>query len=627
MKKVLSGFLAGSLVIASVPFVVSAQPVDEQKVIVVFEDKVDKEAVADADGEINRTFKNVPVASVTVPADEIKELKNDPSVKRVEKDILIHTSAQTLDWGIQATNTPAAWNAGLTGKGIKIAVVDTGVAPHDDLVIAGGQSFVDYTASYSDDNGHGTHVAGIIGAEDNQFGTKGVAPDADIYAVKALNKDGSGHLSSILAGIDWAITNKMDIVNLSLGTQTHSDIFKSMVDNANANGVLVVAAAGNDGTADGSGDTVDYPARYESAIAVAAVDSSYNRASFSSAGSTVEIAAPGVSIVAPYLNNGYARSSGTSMAAPYAAGVLALLKQVNPTMTNAELRSKLTESSKDLGTAGRDPFYGFGLTQAPAGSSKSANQSADLSPVTGLTANMQSISALPGETKSLSIVAAHQNGQKTDRTKEAVWKSENTRIATVEGGQVTVLRYGKTNIVASFEGKTVKIPIDAGIRHLSASTSKISGKPSETASVMLTAVLSDGSKADVSNMAVWKSANTSVATAANGVVTINQFGKTTVSAAYGGKTVRIAVDAGIRSLSADVQKVSVKAGQTAKVTLTATLADGQKVDVSPEAEWKTANARIATVNKGVVKINRTGKTFVTASFGGKTVKITAESRR
>jgi minor extracellular protease Epr len=630
LKKFLSAFLAGSLVISAVPFVGSAAPVEEQKVIVVFEDKVDKEAVADAEGEINRTFKNAPVASVTVPSDEINELKKDPSVERVEKDILVRASAQTLDWGIQATNTPTAWNAGYTGKGINIAVVDTGVAPHDDLVLAGGKSFVDYTTSYSDDNGHGTHVAGIIGAEDNNMGTKGVAPDANIYAVKALKKDGSGNLSSILAGIDWAITNKMDIVNLSLGVQTHSAIFKSMVDKAYANGVLVVAAAGNDGTAGGSEDSVDYPARYDSAIAVAAIDSANNRVDFSSTGNTVEIAAPGVSILATYLNNGYAKMSGTSMAAPYVAGQLALLKQANPTMTNAALRSELIKMSKDLGGKGRDPLYGYGLTQAPSGSSANPGNTSPtpapvLSPVTGLAANMKSISGLPGEMKTLSITSTHKNGQKADRTKEAEWKSENVAIATVENGQVIIKQFGKTNIAASFGGKTVRVTVDAGVRSLTANAKKISGKPTNTTMVTLTAVLPDGRKLDVSNQALWNSDNINVATVENGLVTINQFGKTNIVASFGGKTAKVAVDTSIRSLSVNTKKVSGKPGDTAAVTLTATLSDGKKIDVSQEAEWKTENAGIATVTSGLVTINQFGKTKIVASFGGKTVKVAVDT--
>ncbi|MCP3761426.1 S8 family serine peptidase [Domibacillus sp. A3M-37] len=363
MKKWLSLLAAGSLMVPS--YTVSAQPNDEQKVIVVFDEKIDKSAIAEAEGEINHLYKEIPVASITVPADEIQELKNDPSVERVEKDTVVRTSAQILDWGIEAVNTPAAWNSGYTGKGVKVAVVDTGIASHSDLNVAGGTSFVDYTASYEDDNGHGTIVAGIIGAEDNDFGTKGVAPDADIYAVKSLGVKGSGYLSTIIAGIDWAITNKMDIVNLSLGTQTHSAALEDIMDEAYANGMLIVAAAGNDGTAAGTEDTVDYPARYNSAIAVAAVDSSLNRANFSSTGNAVEIAAPGVDILAPYLNDGYAKANGTSMAAPYVAGELALLMQANPQLTNQALRAKLIESSKDLGSVGRDTFYGFGLMQLP----------------------------------------------------------------------------------------------------------------------------------------------------------------------------------------------------------------------------------------------------------------------
>ncbi|HZG70179.1 MAG TPA: S8 family peptidase [Chondromyces sp.] len=545
MKKFLSVCLAGSLAISIYsPFVASAASDEQQKVIVVFEDKVDKEAVTDAEGKINQQFKNIPVASVTVPADEVKELKNDPSVVHVEKDILVHTKAQTIDWGIQATNTPVAWKQGYTGKGIKVAVVDTGVSPHKDLVLAGGKSFVNYTSSYTDDNGHGTHVAGIIGAKDNQIGTKGVAPDAGIYAVKSLDRNGAGYLSSILAGVDWAITNKMDIINLSLGTQTHSEAFQTLVDKAYSNGILIVAAAGNDGTANGSGDTVDYPARYDSVVGVAAVDSSYRRASFSSTGNAVEVAAPGVSILATYLNNGYARMSGTSMAAPYIAGELALLKQANPTASNTDLRKKLIESSKDLGTAGRDAFYGYGFAMFSSGSFKKNEvaPSPVLSPITGLILNIKSVSALPGETKGLTVSSAHKDGTKVDRTKEAVWKSENPNIATVDGGQVTIKQFGKTNITASFGGRTVKIPVYASVSRLTPDVSTVSGKPGTKAHIKLTATLTDGRKVDVTNKAAWKLGNGSISAVQGGEFTIQKPGKTFITGSFGGREIKILID-------------------------------------------------------------------------------------
>jgi minor extracellular protease Epr len=134
-----------------------------------------------------------------------------------------------------------------------------------------------------------------------------------------------------------------------------------MVDKAYQSGTLVICAAGNDGNAAGTGDNVNYPAEYSSAIAVGAVDSNFHRASFSSTGNKVEFSAPGVNIVSTYLHNGYEMMSGTSMATPYVTGLFALLKQEYPAISDSELRTKMDASAKDLGAAGRDPLYGFGF--------------------------------------------------------------------------------------------------------------------------------------------------------------------------------------------------------------------------------------------------------------------------
>ncbi|MFY4775127.1 S8 family peptidase [Metabacillus sp. RGM 3146] len=266
-------------------------------------------------------------------------------------------------WDTKAVNAPLIWNKGYTGKGTKVAVIDSGIGPHSDLNVAGGISTVDYTTSYKDDNGHGTHVAGIIAARHNGIGTVGVAPDAELYAVKAMDQDGNGTLESILKGIDWAIQNHMNIINMSFGTKDDSKLLHEAVDSAFKKGILVVAAAGNEGNAAGTGNTMDYPALYDSVIAVSAVDQKYTRGSFSSTGSKVEFAAPGVDIPSTYLNNQYAYLSGTSMATPHITGMLAVLKQHYPLKTNAELRQLLQSYTTDLGTAGRDSIYGYGFAR------------------------------------------------------------------------------------------------------------------------------------------------------------------------------------------------------------------------------------------------------------------------
>ncbi|MUK87572.1 S8 family serine peptidase [Ornithinibacillus sp. L9] len=349
----------------SLPQQISASNLSEEKVIILFEKNIDKNAVANAKGKVNKEFNHIPAVSMSVSPLALKGLKNNPNVRLIEEDQKIEVKGQVLDWGIEKTATVTAWRSGLTGKGVKIAVVDTGIAAHEDLSIAGGISVVNYTPSYSDDHGHGTHVAGIIGAQNNELGIVGTAPDSDIFAVKALDYNGSGYLSDIIAGIDWSISNQMDIINLSLGTSQDSVVLKQAIDQAYQKGILVISAAGNSGNKDGSGDTVNFPAKYPTSIAVAAVDSNNQRGLFSSTGEAVEISAPGVNVVSTYLGNQYIRMNGTSMAAPFVSGIIALYLQENPHATIQDVRSQLQTNVIDLGVEGRDSFYGYGLIQAP----------------------------------------------------------------------------------------------------------------------------------------------------------------------------------------------------------------------------------------------------------------------
>ncbi|WP_409303839.1 S8 family peptidase [Peribacillus sp. SCS-155] len=368
MRKISSLLLSLTLLLPVVPDLaaasVNASSVSSERVIVVFKDKTDQNAIKKANAKVKKQFKHIKALTINASQTSIKQLRKDPDVLSIEKDIRVQVKSQYMDWGTHKIQAASAWKTSLTGKGVKVSVIDTGIANHPDLALSGGTSVVSYTSSYADDNGHGTHVAGIIGAKNNTIGTVGVAPDASLYAVKALDGRGSGYLSDIIAGIDWSIQNKMDIINLSLGIPTPSYALADAVDRAYNQGILVVAAAGNDGTADGSGDTVDYPAKFPSAIAVSATDEYNNRGIFSSSGDSIEVAAPGVNIVSTFLNGSYARASGTSMAAPFAAGALALLKEANPAATNIAIREKLKNYALDLGTPGRDSLFGYGLVQA-----------------------------------------------------------------------------------------------------------------------------------------------------------------------------------------------------------------------------------------------------------------------
>lgn len=257
------------------------------------------------------------------------------------------------------------------GRGVRIAVVDTGVAPnHPDLRIYGGVSYVPGNSSWADDNGHGTHVAGTIAAPFNNRGVVGVAPDAQVYAVKVLKHNpatgrASGQLSWILNGLSWCYRNRMQVVNLSLGSRetSHSwSVYNRAYEHAGRRlrrrGILAVAAAGN------SNEAVGNPARCPSYLAVSAIDSRYRRASFSCYGPQVEVCAPGVRIWSTYPPAGYQQLSGTSMACPHVAGVAALVKARHPAWPGDRIRVHLWRTALELGAPGRDWIYGHGQVRA-----------------------------------------------------------------------------------------------------------------------------------------------------------------------------------------------------------------------------------------------------------------------
>ncbi|HJV47460.1 MAG TPA: S8 family serine peptidase, partial [Bacillota bacterium] len=183
--------------------------------------------------------------------------------------------SETIPWGIQEIGADKAHNENLDGKNIKIAILDTGVSNHPDLNIASGVSFVEESDTNTDSNGHGTMVAGVIAALENKEGIVGVAPRADIFSVKVLDSQGSGSYSQVIEGIDWAIQNGMNIISLSLGGTIDSQALHEAIQKATSKGILVVAAAGNNGAGE---ETELYPALYPEVISVGAIDQSRNRA-------------------------------------------------------------------------------------------------------------------------------------------------------------------------------------------------------------------------------------------------------------------------------------------------------------------------------------------------------------
>ncbi len=342
-------------------------PIKGIRIVILAEKSVKPEAIIkEYGGIVEQSYEEMNMAAGYVDESQIEKIITDNRIIHLEYDKVLETkSSQIMEWGNQTVLVPQSLSSNFTGKNVKVAVIDSGISEHEDLTIENGVSMVDYTDSYADDNGHGTYVAGIIGAKNNNIGIVGVATDSKLYAVKVLDSNGEGYLSDVMAGVDWAIQNEMDIINLSLGGGKSSPLLESMINKAVNQNILVVAAAGNDGTATGGENNVSYPARYEYVIAVGAINQNRQRATFSSTGEAVELAAPGENILSTDNNGSYNRVKGTSFATPFVSGVAALMKEIEPNLTAAQLRNKLQKESTDLGTAGRDPWYGFGLVQAP----------------------------------------------------------------------------------------------------------------------------------------------------------------------------------------------------------------------------------------------------------------------
>ena len=249
----------------------SARGNDKVSVIIGFKGPNAAEPIQAYGVQVKYSYAGINAIAAFVPASEIDALKRSSNVAYVENDDLVYALAQPLQWGVAKINAPAVWAGGNKGTGIKVAVLDTGIdTSHPDLRVVGGATFVSGTSSYNDDNGHGTHCAGIIAALDNNIGVVGVAPEASLYAVKVLDKTGSGSISNIISGIEWCITNRIQVISMSIGSSSSSSALKAECDKAYNAGIVLVAAAGNNGP---RSNTVGYPARYSSVISVAATNS------------------------------------------------------------------------------------------------------------------------------------------------------------------------------------------------------------------------------------------------------------------------------------------------------------------------------------------------------------------
>jgi subtilisin len=288
-------------------------------------------------------------------------------------EVALASLNQSTPWGIDRVTAPAAWalrNPALDGQGIKVAYMDSGGdINHPDLQFAGGYDATSGSTSASawhDDlsvcNGHGTHVAGTIGALNNGAGIVGVAPGASLYPIKVFRNSNGSCLASVshqIGGLNWAVSQGVRVVSISIGGTNYVSSYEQAINAAAAAGTFVVAAAGNNGTS-----TVTYPGRYANALAIGGTDTENNKPSWSNYGPDLFAVAPGTSIYSTMPGGGYGYKSGTSMATPHAAGVVALVLAADPGATRSQVLSQLQQGALDLGGAGRDDQYGHGLTRA-----------------------------------------------------------------------------------------------------------------------------------------------------------------------------------------------------------------------------------------------------------------------
>ena len=306
-----------------------------------------------------------------------RRLAERNGVRYVERDRRVQLHEQTLGYGIDRIDADVVHGDGVTGEGVDVAVIDSGIdSNRPDLVsnLGEGRAFwpcatpdeatecperVECGERWEDDWGHGTHCAGIVGAADDDRGVVGVAPDVTLHAVKVFPCDAfaGARFSDIAAGIEYVADRGWDVASMSLGGP-FSNLMRDACRYATNRNVVLVASAGNEGCA----DCVTYPAAYESVIAVSATGSNDELAGFSSRGSEVELAAPGVGIDSTELFGEIEPKSGTSMACPHVSGVVALL--VAAGYDHAAVRSRLAETAEDIGLDATE--QGNGLVDAAA---------------------------------------------------------------------------------------------------------------------------------------------------------------------------------------------------------------------------------------------------------------------
>lgn len=353
---------------------------------------------------VGRQYHIIPAVSATLDPNRLEELLARPEIDYVEPDYLYEPVAsaaatavaaqnfldEELPWGVERIDAMGAW--GITrGAGAKVGIVDTGIdEDHPDLVVIGGVNFVTEGTDRSDWDdtspfcrSHGTHVAGTVAALDNEIAVVGVAPEAELYALRVFDPENAGFLdclaesSNIIAAIEWAVDNGLDVINMSFGRPTPSLAQGDALFAAYSAGVVPVAAAGNNRGA------VIFPAAFPHVIAVSATDEQDDLAVFSSRGPEIDVSAPGVHVLSTQNDGTISVKSGTSMASPHVVGVAALIRAARPDLRVDDVRQIIRNTAEDLFASGYDEEAGWGIVDAAAATASVGTSSFALSLVPG----------------------------------------------------------------------------------------------------------------------------------------------------------------------------------------------------------------------------------------------------
>ena len=451
-KKLLLGLFIFSLVLTLIfsPHNDSAESGEMKEVIIGLETPEDVAAVRAHGFEVDKQFEIIDAVTARMPAERVSALAAERGIRYIEENREVYAlspglpvTGQDVPWGVDRVFGEEeyefpTWDQ-TRGEGIPVGVLDTGIdEEHEDLPeLSGGVTTVDDTHWGQDDNGHGTMVAGVISSLDNDLGVVGVAPESELYSIKVLDEDGSGPVSAIIEGIEWAVEEDIPVLNLSLGMLDYSESLEEATSEAYAEGHLLIGASGNDG----EDDNVNYPAAYDSVMAVSASDEGDDLADFSDTGEEVELIAPGEDITTTAPDDSYAAGSGTSFAAPHVSGIAALLKSADSGLSHTQIRNVLQDTAEDLGLA--DSEQGYGLSRADeavAEISEIDPEVADVEIVSG-----EETALIPAEGENIFAYEAEVYDQQGNvmEDEEVNWSLEdrsemNLEYVEMDGGELTV---------------------------------------------------------------------------------------------------------------------------------------------------------------------------------------------